>query len=126
VLKEPTDDDADDRGATSVEHVAPNPTDSNLLGQAHPLVVDQVEATAPSTDGQKRKCPPPALKRKQSKPPSYQVMTQIELPSYMHLRLFEAIQHASQAAGAVTSVEGAAQPAKKTHGSPLKSILVPR
>jgi hypothetical protein len=26
--------------------------------------------------------PPPALKRKQSKPPANQVMTQIELPSY--------------------------------------------
>jgi hypothetical protein len=82
VLKEPADDDADGRGATSAEHVAPNPIDSNLLGQAHPSVVDRVEATAPSTYGQKRKYPPPALKHKQSKLSADQVMTQIELLPY--------------------------------------------
>jgi hypothetical protein len=82
VLKEPAGDDADGGGATSAEHIAPNPIDSNLPGQAHPSVVDRVNATAPSADGQKRKHPPPALKRKQSKPPVDQVMTQIELPPY--------------------------------------------
>jgi hypothetical protein len=82
VLKEPADDDVDGRGATSAEHVAPNPIDSNLLGQAHPSVVDRVEAIAPLTSGQKRKHPPPALKRKQSKPPAEQVITQIEIPPY--------------------------------------------
>jgi hypothetical protein len=41
-------------------------------------------------------------------------------------RLFEAFQHASQAAGVGTSARGAAQPVKKTRGSPLKSILRPR
>jgi hypothetical protein len=51
-------------------------------GQSHPSVVDQVEATAPSVGGQKRKCPPPTLKCKQSKPPADQVTTQIELPPY--------------------------------------------
>jgi hypothetical protein len=64
---DPVDDDADGRGATSAEHVAPNPIDFNLLGQAHPSVVDRVEATAPLAGGQKRKWPPPTLKRKQSK-----------------------------------------------------------
>jgi hypothetical protein len=80
VLKEPVGDDADGRGATSAEDIAPNPID--MLGQAHPLVVDQVESTAPSAGGQKMKCPPPALKHKQSKPLANQVMTQIELPPY--------------------------------------------
>jgi hypothetical protein len=40
VLKEPAGDDADGRGATSAEHVAPNPIDSILVGQAHSSVVD--------------------------------------------------------------------------------------
>jgi hypothetical protein len=82
MLKEPAGDDADGGGATSAKHVAPNPIESNLLGQAHPSVVDRVKATAPSASGQKRKCPPPTLQRKQSKPPANQVMTQIELPPY--------------------------------------------
>jgi hypothetical protein len=82
VLKEPAGADADGGGATSVEHVAPNPIDSNFLGQTHPSIVDRVKATAPSADGQKRKRPSPALKRKQPKPPADQVMTQIELPPY--------------------------------------------
>jgi hypothetical protein len=51
-------------------------------GQTLPSVIDQVKATAPLASGQKRKRPPPALKRKQSKPPADQVMTQIELPPY--------------------------------------------
>jgi hypothetical protein len=67
-------------------------------------------------------------------------MIQIELPPYRgsqsHLdlvvveiifgRLFEAFRHASQAAGAGTSTGGAAQPAMKTRGPALKSVLVPR
>jgi hypothetical protein len=140
VLKEPVGDDADGRGATSDEHVTPNPIDSNLLGKAHPSVVDRVEATGPSAGGQKRKCPPPALKRKQSKLPADQLMTQIDLPPYhgpqsplnlvvveiIFERLFEAFRHASQGAGAGTLVGGAAQPAKKTREPPLKSVLVPR
>jgi hypothetical protein len=51
-------------------------------GKIHPLVVDRVKATAPSTGGQKRKHPSPTLKRKQSKPLADLVMTQIELPLY--------------------------------------------
>jgi hypothetical protein len=51
VLKEPAGDDVDGGGATSAEHITPNPIDSNLLGQAHPSVVDRVKATAPSTGG---------------------------------------------------------------------------
>jgi hypothetical protein len=82
VLKELAGDDADGGGATSSEHVAPNPIDSNLLGKTHPSVVDQVKATGPSDGGQNQKCPPPVLKCKQSKPSVDQVMTQIELPSY--------------------------------------------
>jgi hypothetical protein len=121
VLKESADDDADGRGATSAEHVAPNPIDSNLLGKDHPLVVNQVEATTPLAGAQKRKCPPPTLKRKQSKPPADQVLTQIELPSYHRLRsplnldvveiifgqLFEVFRHASHAAGVGSSARGA-------------------
>jgi hypothetical protein len=57
VLKKPASDIANDGGATSVKHIAPNLIDSNLLGQAHPLVVDWVEATAPLAGGQKRKRP---------------------------------------------------------------------
>jgi hypothetical protein len=82
VLKVLADDDANGRGTTSAEHVAPNPIDSNLLGQAHPSVVDRVEATTPSAGGQKWKRPPPTLKCKQSNLLADQVMTQIELPSY--------------------------------------------
>jgi hypothetical protein len=140
VLKEPAGDDADGGGVTSAEHITPNPIDSNLLGQAHPSVVNQVNATAPSAGGQKRKCPPPALKHKQLKPAVNQVMTQIELPSYRGPRspldlvaveiifgcLFEAFQHVSQSVGAGTSSGGAAQRAKKMRELPLKSVLVPR
>jgi hypothetical protein len=118
VLKEPVGDDADGGGATSAEHVTPNPINSNLLEQAHPSVIDRVKAIAHLTSGQKRKHPPPALKRKQSKPPADQVMTQIELPPYsgsrspldlvaveiIFERLFEGFRHASQADGAGTSV----------------------
>jgi hypothetical protein len=86
VLKEPTGDDADDGGATSAEHIAPDPIDSNMVGQAHPSVADWVDVTAPLAGGQKRKCPPLALKHKQSKTPVDQVMTQIELPPYRRPR----------------------------------------
>jgi hypothetical protein len=75
VPKEPTCDDADDGGATLVKHITPNLIGSNVVGQAHPSVVDRVDAIAPLTDGQKNKCPPPALKRKQFKTPSDQVMS---------------------------------------------------
>jgi hypothetical protein len=140
VLKVPASNDADGRGATSAKHVAPNPIDSNLLGQAHHSVVDWVKATAPSTGGQKRKCHPPTLKCKQSKPSVDQVMTQIELPPYRGPRspldlvaieiifecLFESFQHASQDVGVGTSARGVAQPVKKTRGPPLKSVLAPR
>jgi hypothetical protein len=122
VLKEPTDDDADDGGATSAEIIAPNPIVSNMVGQAHPSVADRVDATSPPASGQKRKRPSSALKRKQSKIPSDQVMIQIELPPYrgpwssvdlvdveiIFGCLFEAFWHASQAAGAGTSARGAA------------------
>jgi hypothetical protein len=139
VLKEPAGGDTDGGGVTSAEHIAPNPIDSNVLGQAHPSVVDRVDATAPSASGQKRKCPSLALKRKQSKPLTDQVMTQIELPPYHGPRspldlvdveiifghLFEAFRHTSQAADTRTSAGGAAQPMKKTRGPPLKSVLTP-
>jgi hypothetical protein len=109
VLKEPAGDDAKGGGATSAEHIAPNPINSNMLGQAHPSVIDRVHATVLSANGQKRKRPPPALKRKQSKPTTDQVMTQIKLPPYHGPRcpldliavkiifghLFEAFRHAS-------------------------------
>jgi hypothetical protein len=32
VLKEPTGDDTDDGGATSAEHITPNPIGSNVVG----------------------------------------------------------------------------------------------
>jgi hypothetical protein len=86
VLKEPTGDDSDDGGATSVDHIAPNLIGSNMMGQAHPSAADRVDATAPSASGQKRKRPPSALKRKQSKTPIDQVMTQIKLPPYCEPR----------------------------------------
>jgi hypothetical protein len=109
VPKEPTGDDADGGGASSAEHIAPNLIGSNVLGQAHPSVVNRVDAIAPLPSGQKRKCSPPTLKRKQSKPLSDQVMTQIELPPYrrsqsplnlVHVEiifghLFKAFRHAS-------------------------------
>jgi hypothetical protein len=128
VLKEPAGDDADGGRETSAEHIAPNLVHSNLLGQTHPLVIDRVKVTAPSVGGQKRKRPLPALKRKQSKPPAEQVMTQIELPPYhrpqsplslvvveiVFGRLFEAFRHESQAA----------QPVKKTCG-PLLLVTTP-
>jgi hypothetical protein len=61
MLKESTGDDVVDGGATSAEHIAPNPIGSNVVGQAHPLVADRIDATAPSVDGQKRKHLLPAL-----------------------------------------------------------------
>jgi hypothetical protein len=122
VLKDLAGDDTDGRGATSAEHIAPNPIGSNVLGQAHPSVVDRVDATAPSASGQKRKRPPPALMRKQFKPRTDQVMTQIELPPYrgprssldlvaveiIFGRLFKAFRHTSQATGTRTLAGGAA------------------
>jgi hypothetical protein len=140
VLKEPTGDDANDGGATSAEHIAPNPISSNVVGPAHPSVADQVDATAPLVGGQNRKRPPHALKCKQSKTPADQVITQIELPPYhrpqspldlvaaeiIFGRLFEAFRHASQAVGAGTSAGGAAPPTKKICGPPMKSMLAPR
>jgi hypothetical protein len=67
-------------------------------------------------------------------------MNQIELPPYRgpqsHIdlvaveiifgHLFEAFRHASHAVGAGTSAGGATQPAKKTRGPPLKSVIAPR
>jgi hypothetical protein len=83
VLKEPAGDDTDG----GAKHVAPNPINSNLLGKTHHLVIDRVQATAPLASGHKRKHPPPALKRKQSKPPADQMMTQIEIPRTADLKV---------------------------------------
>jgi hypothetical protein len=82
VLQEPTGDDADDGGATSAEHIAPNLIRSNMVGQAHPIVANQDDATAPSADGQKRKRPSLAFEHKQCKTQADQVMIEIELPPY--------------------------------------------
>jgi hypothetical protein len=51
VLKEPAVDDVDGGGATLAEHITPNLIDYNFLGQAHPSVVDWVNATAPLVGG---------------------------------------------------------------------------
>jgi hypothetical protein len=121
VLKELTGDDADDWGATSAEHIAPNPIGSNVVGQAYPSVADRIDAITSSVSGQKRKYSLPALKRKQSKTLFDHMMTQIELPLYRRPRRplnlvplnyfwasFWSLWHASQAAGAGTSAGGVA------------------
>jgi hypothetical protein len=51
VLKELTNDDVDDGGSTSAKHAAPNPIGSNVMGQAHPSVVDRADANAFSAGG---------------------------------------------------------------------------
>jgi hypothetical protein len=68
VLKDSASDDADGGGATSAEQIAPNLIEFNVLGPAHPSVIDRVIAIALLVGGHKRKRPPVALKHKQSKP----------------------------------------------------------
>jgi hypothetical protein len=140
VLKVPTGDDAEGEGVTSVEQIAPSLISSNVLEQAQHSTTDQADIVAPSIDGQKRKHPPPILKRKQSKPSADQVMTQIKLPPYRRPRstldlvaieiifgcLFEAFRHAPQAVYTGTSTNDEIQPSKKTRVSSLNTIIVPR
>jgi hypothetical protein len=51
MLKEPTADDADDGGAPSAEHIAPNLIGSNMVGKAQPSFANRVDATTPSAGG---------------------------------------------------------------------------
>jgi hypothetical protein len=78
----PSSDDTKGGGASSVEQIAPNPIGSSMLEQVHPSVADQVDTAVPSAIRQKRKHAPLSLKRKQLKPPTDQVMTQIEHAPY--------------------------------------------
>jgi hypothetical protein len=133
-----SDDDIKGRGASSVEQNAPNPIGSIMLEQVHPSAADQVDTTVPSISGHAKKRALLSLKHKQSKPPADQVMTHIELPPYCGPRspldlvvvdiifglLFEAFQHASQAAGTGASAGDDTQPLKKAHTPSLKKMLV--
>jgi hypothetical protein len=65
----------------STDPIAPNPTDSSVMGDTRPSAVDQI-ATASSGSRQKKKNILLVSKRKQPTPLADQVMTHIELPSY--------------------------------------------
>jgi hypothetical protein len=77
---EPIGDDAGGNGAPSAETLAPNPIGSSSAGKTCPLAVDQAVPTAPSVDGQKKKCVVLRTKRKHEKVVDDQMI--IELPSY--------------------------------------------
>jgi hypothetical protein len=74
----PTCNDIEDGGAPLVEHIAPNTISSSALKQIHSSAVDQVYPTIPSASGHKGKHAPLSLECKQPKPPTDQVMIQIE------------------------------------------------
>jgi hypothetical protein len=65
--KEPASDDAEGKGGSSAELIAPNPIRSSAVGQIHHSAPGQVDADIPSGSGQKRKRVPLASKRKPSK-----------------------------------------------------------
>jgi hypothetical protein len=74
--------EADGEEISLAEPIIPSPIISNTPAQVDPSVADRGISSAPSTGGQKWKCPPPIPKRKSIKSSIDQVMIQIELPPY--------------------------------------------
>jgi hypothetical protein len=135
----PTGDEAEGKGAPSTEPIAPNPTNSGMVGDIRPSTIRQI-AAAPSGSRQKKKHVPLSSKRKLATPSPNQVMTHIELPPYCEPRsplnlvaieiifgrLFEAFQHTSQAISTGTSTGVDTQLAKKMRALSIKNLPAPR
>jgi hypothetical protein len=77
---EPIGDDAGDNEAPSTETLAPNLIESSSAGETRSSATDQAVPTAPSGDGQKKKCVVLGTKHKHNKATDDQVI--IELPPY--------------------------------------------
>jgi hypothetical protein len=77
-----TGDDAEGKGGSSAELIAPNLIGPSAVGQTHHSATGQVDAAVPLRGGQKRKHVMLASKCKPSKSSVDQVTTQIELPPY--------------------------------------------
>jgi hypothetical protein len=137
-LNEPIGNDAEGNGAPSAETLAPNLIGSISVGETHPSAIDQVVPTAPSGDGQKKKCIVLGTKCKHDKAVDDQVI--IELPPYRGTRspldivvvehtfghLFEAFRHISQAARTNILAGDDALPSKRARAPSLKKLLVPK
>jgi hypothetical protein len=80
--KESAGDDAEDKGASLAEPIAPNLISYGVAGQTHAPTADRIDPTVASGSGHKRKHIVVGSKRKPSKSLTDQVMTQIELPPY--------------------------------------------
>jgi hypothetical protein len=133
-------DDAGDKGASSVEPSAPNPTSSSMWKQAYSFIAGRVPPVVPSAGGRGRKRPPPATRWNKPIPQTNQVMTHIELPPYhrphspldlvvikiIFGRIFEAFQHISQAATTSATADDNGRPPKKLCQPSVWRVLVPR
>jgi hypothetical protein len=123
----------------TTEPIPPNPTESSVAGDTHPLGVGQI-AAASLGSRQMKKNILLASKYKQPTPLANQVTIHIELSPYhgpqspldlvaveiVFGHLFEAFQHSSQAAstGAPAGVD--TQLTKKAQALPSRRMLAPR
>jgi hypothetical protein len=81
-LKAPDGDNAEGEGASLVESISRGSIGSTALVQTDPFAGNRAAPGAPSAREHKQKCPSTVPKCKQTKTPTDQVMTQIELPLY--------------------------------------------
>jgi hypothetical protein len=135
---DPTNNDDGGQGAPLAEPIVPNLIGSDMTVQVHPSTVDQLTTAAPLGSGPpKKKCLVLASKRKQLAP-SDQVTTEL-FPHHaprcslglvavklVFRRLFEALQHLTQAAKINTSAGANTQPAKRLWAPPMRRMLVPK
>jgi hypothetical protein len=130
-----TGNDDGGQGARSVESTVPHLIGPGTVAQVHRSVADQLTPAAPLGGGpSKKKCLVLASKRKQSAP-SDQVTTEffphhvprcssgLVVVKIVFGRLFEALQHPTQAAKIDTSTGADIQPVKRLWVPPMRKML---
>jgi hypothetical protein len=135
---DPMGNDDGSQGTPLAKPIVPNLIGSGTAAQVHPSAVEQLTTTAPLGSGPpKKKCLVLASKRKQLAP-SDQVTTEL-FPHHaprcslglvavklIFGRLFDALQHLTQAIEINTSAGANTQPAKRLWAPPMRRMLAPK
>jgi hypothetical protein len=135
---DPAGDDARVQGAPSAEATASNLIESGMVEQVCPSVADQFTTTSPLGSCQLKRKRLVLISKHKQHVSSDQVTTELlphDVPQsclglvavkLIFRRLFEALQHPSQAAKTDTSAGADTQPAKRLREPPMRRMLAPR
>jgi hypothetical protein len=80
--KAPDGDDVEDKGASSIESITPNPIRSNASEQADSSITDRAASVVPPASRRGRKRSTTTVRQNQPLPLVDQMMSRIELPLY--------------------------------------------